>query len=120
MLRNRQQRHSRERGRQRHPKLKPSFIKRYGKEIAMNRLNKLLKDFTLVEIVITLVSLTIAALAGVVDNIYLAYFWYLALLGIGVILFTSVFAACVLLTNRCVRWYRHQLQAWDGVHPAGV
>ena len=86
----------------------------------MNHINKLLRNFTLVDISITLASLVVAATAGIFDNIYLSYFWYLALLGIGVMVFTTVIAGVVLLANRFVRWYRHQLQAWDGGHPAGV
>ena len=86
----------------------------------MNHINKLLRNFTLVDISITLASLVVAATAGIFDNIYLSYFWYLALLGISVMVFTSVIAGLLLLANRCVKWYRHQLQAWDGGHPAGV
>jgi hypothetical protein len=86
----------------------------------MNNISKLLKNITLVDISITLASLAIAATAGVFDNIYLSYFWYLALLGIGVMMFTSVVSGIVMLANRFVRLYRHQLHAWDGGHPVGV
>lgn len=82
--------------------------------------SKLLRNFTLADISITLVSLAVAAMAGVLDNIYLAYFWYLALFGIGVMVLITFVSGIMLLANRFVRWYRHQLQTWDGVHPAGV
>lgn len=85
----------------------------------MNNMSKLLRGMTLIQISITLTLLAVAALGGVIDHVYLAYVWYLALAGIATIMLTSVTAGLILLAGRCIRWYRHQLQAWDG-HAVGV
>jgi hypothetical protein len=85
----------------------------------MNSLNNFIKTITLIEVAITLLALTVAAMGAVIENIYLAYFWYIGLAGIATVIMTSFTTGLVLLTSRCIKWYRHQLQDWDG-YPAGV
>lgn len=85
----------------------------------MHTLNKLLRRITLVMTSITLVSLMVAAVGAVVEVVYLAYFWYLALAGIAAIMMTSVAVGLGLIACRCFRWYRRQLESWDG-HPVGA
>jgi hypothetical protein len=85
----------------------------------MNAMNKIIKTVTLIQIAITLLSLTVAAMGAVIENVYLAYFWFLGLAGIATVIMTSVTAGVVLLAGRIIRWYRRQLQNWDG-YPAGV
>lgn len=85
----------------------------------MNTLNSFIKTVTLIQIALILLSLTVAAMGAVIEYAYLAYFWYLGLAGIAMVIMTSVTVGLVLLAGRSIKWYRHQLHAWDG-HAVGV
>jgi hypothetical protein len=74
-----------------------------------------LKRVTLILFLLIVGSLSMAALGGVFETHLLVNFWYLALLGIGVMFLLSALLAVGWLLDRISRHYRHMLIQWgDG------
>jgi len=62
----------------------------------MKKINKLYSTVIAIQLSITLSSLSVSSLGGVIKHPYLAYFWYLALIGIALIMATTLLAGLLL------------------------
>ncbi len=74
--------------------------------------NNRLRAVTLALSLFIVCCLAVAALAGVFEAPLLAYFWYLALVGMAAMLLLTVFLAASWLWSSLVRHYRQMLHLW--------
>lgn len=75
-------------------------------------MEKIKKIYTLVTAILatlTFVSLSVSSLAVTLEYSYLAYFWYLALGGIAMIVATSLLMGVALVVHRVIKRYRRLL-----------
>jgi len=63
---------------------------------------------------IILASFMLAALGGAIESVYLAYFWYLGLAAIGLLMMISLLVGLMLLVNGCCKWGQRQKHVWNG------
>jgi len=69
---------------------------------------------TLILTVAIVLCLSVAALGGVVESPWLAYFWYLGLLGILALIVVSLLQGVYWLLEAAARRYHHLLLRWGG------
>ena len=65
---------------------------------------------------VILASFLLAAMGGLIDSVYLVYFWYLGLASIVLLMLISLLVGVTLFVNRCCKWgERQKKQLWhDG------
>jgi hypothetical protein len=80
----------------------------------MERINMFLNRVTKLLLLITLFSLITSAMGAVVEAPYLAYFWYLALFSIGLVILIFFAAGVGLTLMPLVKWFQKQRVLWDG------
>ncbi|MCU7807539.1 MAG: hypothetical protein KZQ73_06680 [Candidatus Thiodiazotropha sp. (ex Semelilucina semeliformis)] len=80
----------------------------------MHKYDSLLRNITMILFAIIMLSLSVAAMAGVFESPFLAIFWYLALMGIMVMILLTVVLAIVYAVNFMVRKYRRVVSLWRG------
>lgn len=68
----------------------------------MKKISHIYTTILTIELSITLSSLSVSSLGGVINHPYLAYFWYLALIGIAMILITSLLVGTILALSHLV------------------
>jgi hypothetical protein len=79
----------------------------------MKQINKLLKIATITSIAISFFSLSIATIGGLINSSSLVLFWYLGLIGIWVLMVTSIAASVLFFFNFGCKWlagHRHNHQ----------
>jgi hypothetical protein len=85
----------------------------------MEKMKEMMRKSTLVLTSGILLSFALAAMSAVIDSLYLVYFWYLGLIGIGLLIILSLLGGLILFFNNCcnlvVRWKR----VWNGT-PVGL
>ncbi len=80
----------------------------------MHKSNTGLRRATLALTILIVLCLSIAALGGVVESPWLAYFWYLGLLGIVALMLMTVLQGLHWLLQAVARRYRHLVLHWGG------
>jgi len=72
----------------------------------MKRINKLLKEVTIISLAVSIVSFGIVAIGSLIDSSILMMLWYLGLTGIWAILMASVVASVVFLFDSGSKWFQ--------------
>jgi len=80
----------------------------------MEHFKSFMSKSTLVLTGIILASFILAALGGVIESVYLVYFWYLGLVTIGLLMIISLLGGLMLLVNGCCKWGHRQNHVWNG------
>ena len=86
-------------------------------KMEMKKINRIYTTILVIQASITLCSLAVASLGGVINHPYLAYFWYLGLIGIALTITTSlvvgtILALSQLLLRHSSRNGQKENQAW--------
>ena len=76
----------------------------------MERYERAARLITLGLFAFIMVSLSISAIGALVKTPALAYFWFLALVGILSLILLSAVLATIFVVNRCIAWYRRQIR----------
>lgn len=80
----------------------------------MKRINKLLKEVTIISLATSFVSFGITIIGGLISSSTLILFWYLGLAGIWAILMASVVASAAFLLHRSGTWFAQYVYRLKG------
>jgi uncharacterized membrane protein len=77
----------------------------------MNTINQILYKLIAILFSMTFISMSVSSWGAVIDNRYLANFWYLAYYGIIMILIALALISMLFIINQCIDWYKRSLRS---------
>ncbi|MCU7936310.1 MAG: hypothetical protein KZQ99_15790 [Candidatus Thiodiazotropha sp. (ex Dulcina madagascariensis)] len=80
----------------------------------MHNYDGLLRNITMILLTMIMVSLSVTTLGAVIESPLLALFWYLALIGIVMLMLISVVLAVILVIRRMAKRYRQMMMRRAG------
>lgn len=84
----------------------------------MKGINEFLNKMIGISFSITFIALSVSAWGAVIENVYMANFWYLAFCGIVTLTMACALISLIFILKRVAEWYRRLLHTWG--HTADI